>query len=113
MIIISESSAEATRPVRTDRCTPARGRSSAAQNNSPKHTDARSISVQTKVLAGGLRPFTFPGDRSASRHCRDGASDTLNDLLKSTQGLADVRNREGAGRAHQPPAVPDSGQKQR
>jgi hypothetical protein len=45
VIIISESSAEGTQPVRTDRYTPARRRSSAAGNDTPRHADARPVSV--------------------------------------------------------------------
>jgi hypothetical protein len=47
-IIISESSAEATRPVRTDRSAPARRRSSAVCDDTHSHADARTISVHTK-----------------------------------------------------------------
>jgi len=48
MIIVSESSAEATQPVRTGRPIPARSRSSAAHNDTPKHADARPIRVHTE-----------------------------------------------------------------
>ena len=41
MIIVSESSAEATRRVRTGRSTPARSRSSTACNDTPRHTEAQ------------------------------------------------------------------------
>jgi hypothetical protein len=45
MIIISEPSPEATQPVRTGRYTPARRRSSAACNDTPRYADGRPISV--------------------------------------------------------------------
>ena len=48
MIIVSGSSAEATQPVRTDRYTPARRRSSAARNDIPRYADARPINVHTE-----------------------------------------------------------------
>jgi hypothetical protein len=52
VIIVSESSAEATRRVRTGRYTPADSRSSAARNETPWYAEARPISVHTEVLAG-------------------------------------------------------------
>jgi hypothetical protein len=48
VIIVSESSAEATRRGRTGRYTPARSRSSVAHNDTPRHPDARPISVHTE-----------------------------------------------------------------
>ena len=50
MIIISEPSANMTQPVRTSRYTPARCRSSAARNDTPRYADARSISVHTEEV---------------------------------------------------------------
>jgi hypothetical protein len=61
MIIISEPSADATRPVRPDRFAPGRRRSSAARNDTPRHADAQLISVHTAVLTGTLVPSHFPG----------------------------------------------------
>jgi hypothetical protein len=52
LIIVSESSAEATRRVRTGRYTLAHSRSSAAQNDTPRYREAREISVHTEVLSG-------------------------------------------------------------
>jgi hypothetical protein len=52
VIIVSESSAEATRRVRAGRSTPVHSRSSAAHNDTSSHSDARRISVHTEVLAG-------------------------------------------------------------
>ncbi len=54
MIIVSEPSAEATRRVRTERCAPARSRSSAVHNNTPGYADARPISVHTEECAGAI-----------------------------------------------------------
>jgi 2-keto-3-deoxy-L-rhamnonate aldolase RhmA len=51
MIIVSESSAKATQPVRTGRYTPTGCRSSAARSDSHRYLDARPISVHTNVLA--------------------------------------------------------------
>jgi hypothetical protein len=51
MIIVSEPSAEATQSVRMGRYTPARRRSSAADNDTPSYADARPISVHTAVFA--------------------------------------------------------------
>ncbi len=48
MIIVSGSSAEATQPVRTGRYTPARRRSSAPHNDTPRYANAWSISVHTE-----------------------------------------------------------------
>jgi hypothetical protein len=48
MIIVSESSAEATQLVRTGQYTPARRRSSVARNDTPSHEDASPISVHTE-----------------------------------------------------------------
>lgn len=45
MIVISESSAEATRPARTGRCVSACCCSSAARNDTPQYSDARSPRV--------------------------------------------------------------------
>jgi hypothetical protein len=61
MIIVSESSTEATRPVRTGRSIPARSRSSAVHNDTPKHADARPIRVHTEVVAGVSVPSRVPG----------------------------------------------------
>jgi hypothetical protein len=52
MIVVSESSAEATRPARTGRCAPACCCSSAARDDTPQYSDARQISVHTGVLGG-------------------------------------------------------------
>ena len=52
MIIVSRPSAEATQPVSTGRYTPARRRSSAARNDTPRCADAQPISVHTEVLEG-------------------------------------------------------------
>jgi hypothetical protein len=60
MIIISEPSAEATRPVRTSRYTSARLRSSTARNDTLRCADVRPISVHTGVLAGS-RPTLRAG----------------------------------------------------
>ena len=61
MIIVSESSAKATQPVRTGRYTPARLRSSAAPSNTPRYADVLPISVHTEVLTGISVPSTVPG----------------------------------------------------
>jgi hypothetical protein len=52
MIIVSESSAEATGPVRTGRSTTVCSGSSVVRNDTPRYTNARPISVHTEVLAG-------------------------------------------------------------
>jgi hypothetical protein len=54
MIIVSEPSAEATQPVRTERSIPACSRSSAAHNDTPKHADARPIRVHTEEVTGSI-----------------------------------------------------------
>jgi hypothetical protein len=72
MIIVSEPSAKATRPVRTGRYTPARSRSSAAHNGTPRYADARPISVHTNLLdAVGDRGLQHggEGERSKIRPC--------------------------------------------
>ena len=48
VIIVSESSAEATQLVRIVRYTPARRRSSAARSDTPRYVDAQPISVHTR-----------------------------------------------------------------
>jgi hypothetical protein len=48
VIIVSESSAEAVRRVRTGRYPPARNHSSAAHNDTPKQANAQQISVHTE-----------------------------------------------------------------
>lgn len=53
MIVVSEPSAETTRRVRTRRSTPAHSRSSAAHNDTPRHADARPISVHTEEIMPG------------------------------------------------------------
>ena len=50
MIIVSESSAKATQPVRTGRYTPARLRRSAAPSNTPRYADVLPISVYTEEV---------------------------------------------------------------
>jgi hypothetical protein len=87
MIIISESSAEATRPARTGSYTPAGGRRSAARNDTHRYTNARRISVHTEVLKGISVPSGVPGivlrrltgikGAALRRRWRDGASATL------------------------------------
>lgn len=57
MIIISESSAEATQPLRTGRYPPTRRHSSAACNDTARYANIRPISVHTEVLAGPLPPY--------------------------------------------------------
>jgi len=51
MIIVSKPSAEATRLADTGRYRPTRSRSSAAHNDTPKHTNVQWISVHTAVVA--------------------------------------------------------------
>lgn len=48
MIIVNESSAEATQPVRIGRYTPTRRRSSAARSDIPRYRGARPIRVHTE-----------------------------------------------------------------
>jgi hypothetical protein len=56
MIIVSDPSADATRPFRTGRYTAARRRSSAARGDTPRYASARPISVHTEVpRRGSLR----------------------------------------------------------
>src|SRR5437763_1866939 len=66
MIIISESSAEATQPERTGRYTPARRRSSAPRNDTPRYANAWPISVHTEEVTGSIRvsPTHLKGGRS-------------------------------------------------
>jgi hypothetical protein len=52
VIIVSEPSAEAPPRVRIERSSPARSRSSAAHNDTPRHTDAWPISVHTEEISG-------------------------------------------------------------
>lgn len=66
MIIVSESSAEVTLRVRTERCATVRSRSSAAHNDSPGHADAQPISVHTNAPGARLRPWDVP--RIVLRH---------------------------------------------
>jgi hypothetical protein len=60
MIVVSKSSAEAMRGVRTDRYTPARRPTSAAHHDTPKNANARPISVHTEEVnrsrSGNLGP---------------------------------------------------------
>ncbi len=58
VIIISEPSAEPARRARTDRSTPARNRSSTAHNDTPRHADARPISLHTEEIMS--RPGADP-----------------------------------------------------
>jgi hypothetical protein len=58
VIIVSEPSAGVTRRVLTERSVPVRSRSSAAHNDTLRYSDARPISVHTKVLAAALSPQT-------------------------------------------------------
>jgi hypothetical protein len=53
VIIVSESSAEVTLRVRTERYAPLRSRCSAAHNDTLRYADARPISVHTEVLPAG------------------------------------------------------------
>lgn len=48
MITVSEPSAEVSQPVRTGRYTPARRRTSAARDDTPRYADARPIRVHTE-----------------------------------------------------------------
>jgi hypothetical protein len=48
VITVSEPSAEAARRANTGRSIPARSRSSATHNDTPKHADARPIRVHTR-----------------------------------------------------------------
>lgn len=59
VIIISEPSAEPARRAHTDRSTPARNRSSTAHNDTPRHADARPISLHTEEIMS--RPGGGPG----------------------------------------------------
>jgi len=71
MIIVSEPSAEAAQRVRTSRSSPARSRSSAARNDTPRRANARPINVHTEELnrskinnlvpPAGLRSRMVPG----------------------------------------------------
>jgi hypothetical protein len=54
MIIISESSAEATQPVRTSRYPPTHRPSSTACNDTAWHANARPISVHTEEVTGSI-----------------------------------------------------------
>jgi hypothetical protein len=54
MIIVSESSAEATLLVRTGCYTTARLRSSAAPNDTQRYADIRPISVHTEEVTGSI-----------------------------------------------------------
>jgi hypothetical protein len=70
VIIVSETSAEVTPRVRTERSAPVRNRSSATHNHTTRHADARPISVHTEVLAGSKRPckrVTSEGGGATSR----------------------------------------------
>jgi hypothetical protein len=62
MIIFSESSAEATQPVRMGRQISARCRSSAARNDTPRYADVRQISVRTKGTTGSEINHVPPAD---------------------------------------------------
>jgi hypothetical protein len=72
VLIVSEPSAEAARRVRTRRSSPVRSRSSATHNDTPRHSDARPISVHTEVLTRDLRPLRSPRDRPTSAHRHQG-----------------------------------------
>jgi hypothetical protein len=54
VIIVSEPSAEATRPVSTGRYIPVRSRSSAAHNDTPRYADVRRIRVHTEEVTGSI-----------------------------------------------------------
>jgi hypothetical protein len=114
MIIVSESSAEATRRVRTGRSTPVCSRSSAARNDTPGKQTTRPISVHAEVLARDLRPLNSPRDRPASAHRSQGRRDAAsltrwrkrhpNGPGAPTQRRPGMRDRGRAGRAtsHRP-----------
>jgi hypothetical protein len=56
MIIVSESSAKVAQPVRTDRYTLPRRRSSATLNDTSSHADIRRISVHTEEVKARIHP---------------------------------------------------------
>jgi hypothetical protein len=64
MIIVSESSAKATQPVRADRYTPTRHSSSTPRDDTLSYADVRLISVHTEVFVGIV---PIGGVRSRSR----------------------------------------------
>jgi hypothetical protein len=73
MIIVSESSAKATQPVRTGRYTPAHRPTSAARSDTHRYANARRIRVHTKEVTSSIpvsptseRPDRGP--RGASGH---------------------------------------------
>ena len=112
VIIVSEPSAEAARRVRTDRSTPARSCSSAAHNDTPRHADARPISVHTRSAREDLRPLRSPRDRPTSAHRHQGRRDAASlarcasatlDPGDPTQKRPGMRER-GASRSS-PPAT--------
>lgn len=61
MIIVSESSAKAARPVRTGRFTPAYSSSSEAHPDTHQEVDARRISVHTEEVADQDQNLGAPG----------------------------------------------------
>lgn len=61
MIIISESSAEATRPVCTGRSTPVQSRTSAPHNETPRQPKVRPQSAFTQKCSQGSLPTGVPG----------------------------------------------------
>jgi hypothetical protein len=106
MIIVSESSAEATRPVRADRSTPVRSRSSAVHNDAPRHSEARPISVHKKRSRGHFKPSPSASPGSSTSHRRKSRTSSLERLTPSLDdtiaalapsGMACSRYRSGTG----------------
>jgi hypothetical protein len=62
VIIVSESSAEVTLRVRTERFAPVRSHSSAARIDTLRYAGARPISVHTEVLGAGPRLSYVPNE---------------------------------------------------
>jgi hypothetical protein len=73
MIIVSESSAKAARPVRRGRFTPVYSRSSGAHHDTRQQADAERISVHTEVLLHGP-PFTHAPVNLKNRALAGGSS---------------------------------------
>jgi hypothetical protein len=69
MIIVSDSSADATQPARIGRYTAACSRSSATHDDTHRYTDARPISVHTKEVTSSI-PVSPTSERPDQRPAR-------------------------------------------
>jgi hypothetical protein len=96
MIILSEPSAKATRPVRTDRHAPTHSPSSTVHNDTPGQTDAQPISVHTEVLEGVSVSLQSP---CTSRDCSTPSRHHPYDAADFDDIVNEHRSRSAVGTA--------------